>query len=121
MDRRLAAGDLSLDAPISGKDGSSISRVDLLSFTSRGVDDKLADEQLEGLMREKLRAFGDRLTGKDAKIFYQRLVADEPRTLQELGDEFGVSRERVRQLEKRLQEKLKQYVAQELGENVFDA
>jgi RNA polymerase sigma-32 factor len=121
MDRRLAAGDLSLDAPISGKDGGTVSRVDLLSFKSRGADDKLADEQLETLMREKLRIFGAKLSGKEAKIFNERLVADEPRTLQELGDEFGVSRERVRQLEKRLQQKLKQFVAEELGQDVFEA
>jgi RNA polymerase sigma-32 factor len=120
MDRRLAAGDLSLDAPVSGKDGGSVSRVELLSIRSRGADDQLADEQLEGLMRDKLRIFGGKLTGKEAKIFHERLVADEPRTLQELGDEFGVSRERVRQLEKRLQQKLKQFVAQELGEDVFE-
>jgi RNA polymerase sigma-32 factor len=120
MDRRLASSDLSLDAPVTGREGSSISRVELLPMRSRGADDQLADEQLETLMRDKLIVFGSKLSGKEAKIFNERLIADEPRTLQELGDEFGVSRERVRQLEKRLQQKLKQFVADELGDDVFE-
>ena len=48
------------------------------------------------------------------------MLADEPRTLQELGTEFGVSRERVRQLEKRLQQKLKRYLFEQLGESVLE-
>jgi RNA polymerase sigma-32 factor len=48
------------------------------------------------------------------------LISEEPKTLQEIGDEFGVSRERVRQIEKRLQDKIKKYLTDELGENAFD-
>jgi RNA polymerase sigma-32 factor len=51
-------------------------------------------------------------------IFDKRLVADEPLTLQKLGDEFGVSRERVRQLEARLAGKLRDYLKQHLGDAV---
>ena len=46
--------------------------------------------------------------------------ADEPRTLQDLGEEFGVSRERVRQLEKRVQLRLKDYLDRELGADVIE-
>ena len=69
---------------------------------------------------EQLIAFGDTLKGKEAQIFHQRMLTEEPRTLQELGDEFGVSRERVRQLEKRLQIKLKQFLSERLGAGVFE-
>ncbi|MGC4090946.1 MAG: sigma factor-like helix-turn-helix DNA-binding protein [Polyangiaceae bacterium] len=62
--------------------------------------------------------FRGTLSGKDIAIFDKRLVADEPLTLQELGDEFGVSRERVRQLEARLTGKLRAYLQQELGDGV---
>jgi len=48
------------------------------------------------------------------------LLAEEPKTLQALGDEFGVSRERVRQIEKRLLEKLKSYLRSELGDTVVE-
>ncbi|MBV9950091.1 MAG: RNA polymerase subunit sigma, partial [Myxococcales bacterium] len=46
------------------------------------------------------------------------LVADEPLTLQELGDRFGISRERVRQLEQRLTGKLREYLRDEMGDGV---
>ncbi len=46
------------------------------------------------------------------------MAAEDPLTLQELGDEFGISRERVRQLEARLQSKLRTYLQEELGDAV---
>jgi RNA polymerase sigma-32 factor len=58
------------------------------------------------------------MSGNDVAIFVKRLVSDEPMTLQELGDEFGVSRERVRQLEARLTGRLREYLRQKLGDAV---
>lgn len=120
MDRRLAAGDMSLDAPINAAEGSSQSRVDFLPDKLEGADNVLADAEMGALLKEQLQAFGRTLQGKDAQIFHERMLTDEPRTLQELGDAFGVSRERVRQLEKRLQMKLKQHLADTLGEGAFE-
>jgi len=68
--------------------------------------------------REQLDQFRTMPTGKELVIFDRRLVAEEPITLQELGDEFGVSRERVRQLESRLTGKLRVYLAERLGDAV---
>lgn len=121
MDRRLAAGDASLDAPANRNDPGSTTRLDLLPSRSRGVDDVLAAQEIDGILNEKLDEFGATLVGKEAKIFHERLVSDEPRTLQELGTEFGVSRERVRQIEKRLQDKLRTYLTDRLGPDVIDA
>ena len=120
MDRRLSAGDASLNVPIHGDDSGSASRMDMLPGTGTRVDEALANAEVQDLVHDKLQVFGKSLSGKDAKIFYQRMVAEEPRTLQELGQEFGVSRERVRQLEKRLQNKVRDYLASELGEGLFD-
>lgn len=120
MDRRLAAGDMSLDAPVNAAEGSAQSRVDFLPSRIEGADNVLADAELGQMLRDQLVAFGDTLKGKEAQIFHQRMLTEEPRTLQELGDEFGVSRERVRQLEKRLQLKLKQYLADKLGPSLFE-
>ena len=120
MDRRLSAGDLSLDVPARRSDQSSPTRGELLRLRARRVDDLLADEELGNLFRQKLDEFAAILKGKDKIILEQRLLADDPRTLQDLGDQFGVSRERVRQLEKRVQQKLKQYLTETLGEGVFD-
>jgi RNA polymerase sigma-32 factor len=120
MDRRLAAGDMSLDAPVHAAEGSTQARVDFLPGRLEAVDSALADAELGAMLREQLVAFGETLKGKEAQIFHQRMLTEEPRTLQELGDEFGVSRERVRQLEKRLQMKLKQFLSDKLGAGLFE-
>lgn len=120
MDRRLAAGDMSLDAPVNAAEGSTQARVDFLPARLEAVDSALADAELGAMLREQLVTFGETLKGKEAQIFHQRMLTEEPRTLQELGDEFGVSRERVRQLEKRLQLKLKQYLSEKLGTGLFE-
>jgi RNA polymerase sigma-32 factor len=80
----------------------------------------MADSELQGLLKEKLTAFRKTLAGKDKDlaIFDERLVADEPLTLQELGDRFGISRERVRQLEQRLTGHLRDYLRHEMGDAV---
>jgi RNA polymerase sigma-32 factor len=120
MDRRLSAGEMSLDAPVNADDGKGQARVDLLPSTSGRIDELLADEELGSLLHDELHAFGQTLKGKEARIFNERLLADDPRTLQDLGTDFGVSRERVRQLEKRLQDKLKKYLEERLGTEVLE-
>lgn len=115
MDRRLSAGEMSLDMPVAGDESKSQSRVDLMPALGARVDELLADEELGRMLHDELHRFGETLQGKERQIFYERLVADDPRTLQELGTDFGVSRERVRQLEKRLQDRLKKYLEEQLG------
>ena len=75
-------------------------------------------QQYQAWVEEQLEEFRKTLSGKDIAIFETRLVADDPLTLQELGDEFGVSRERVRQLEARLAGRLRDYLKQTLGDAV---
>ncbi|MGB8330814.1 MAG: RNA polymerase factor sigma-32 [Polyangiales bacterium] len=120
MDMRLAAGDASLDAPIGTAEGRAVSRVELIPSDESRADDTLADAEIGDRFSEKIHEFGKLLTGKEKKIFDDRLVANDPKTLQTLGDEFGVSRERVRQIEKRLLDKLKSFLQSELGETVVE-
>jgi len=120
MDMRLAAGDASLDAPVGTSEGRSVARVELLPSHDVRVDDTLADAQVGDQFADKIHEFGDTLEGKEKKIFDDRLVSEDPKTLQALGDEFGVSRERVRQIEKRLLKKLKEFLRDELGETVVE-
>lgn len=120
MDMRLAAGDASLDAPIGTSEGRSVARVELLPSQDARADDTLADAEVGDQFTEKIHEFGKSLKGKERKIFDDRLVAEDPKTLQSLGDEFGVSRERVRQIEKRLLQKLKAFLKEELGETVVE-
>ena len=66
------------------------------------------------MISQKMADFACMLEGKEAVIFNQRLLAEEPLTLQDIGDQYGISRERVRQLESRLKKKLKEYLLHEL-------
>lgn len=120
MDMRLAAGDASLDAPVGTSEGRSVARVELIPSDDERVDDTLAEAEVGDQFSAKIHEFGKSLEGKEKKIFDDRLVAEDPKTLQALGDEFGVSRERVRQIEKRLLQKLKAFLHEELGETVVE-
>jgi RNA polymerase sigma-32 factor len=118
MDKRLSRADASLDASVGESDGRAVSRVELMPAPG-GTPDQIAEgAELSELLLERLDEFRGTLSGKDVIIFDKRLVADEPLTLQELGDEFGVSRERVRQLEARLTGKLRDYLKEKLGDAV---
>jgi RNA polymerase sigma-32 factor len=118
MDKRLARSDASLDASVGESDGRSVSRVELMPSPGSTPEGLAEGAELSELLQERLSQFREKLTGKDIVIFDKRLVADEPLTLQELGDEFGVSRERVRQLEARLTGKLRDYLKETLGDAV---
>ncbi len=118
MDKRLARSDASLDASVGESDGRSVARVELMPSAGSTPDQVVEGAELSELLQDRLSQFRETLTGKDVIIFDKRVVADEPLTLQELGDEFGVSRERVRQLEARLTGKLREYLKETLGEAV---
>lgn len=118
MDRRLARSDASLDVPVKEGDGRSTTRLELLPESSDTPDRQAESAEIEELLRQELDTFKQTLSGKDVIIFEKRLVADEPLTLQELGDQFGVSRERVRQLEARLTGRLREHLKKTLGDAV---
>jgi RNA polymerase sigma-32 factor len=120
MDVRLQASERSLDAPIGDGEGRATAKVDTMPSLVEGPETLMADSELQGMLKEKLATFRATLVGKDKElaIFDQRLVADDPLTLQELGDRFGISRERVRQLEQRLTGRLREFLREEMGDAV---
>lgn len=120
MDVRLQASERSLDAPVGDGEGRAIARVDIMPSLSEGPESLTAGGELQSLLKEKLAAFRETLEGKDKDlaIFDERLVAEEPLTLQELGDRFGISRERVRQLEQRLTGRLREFLREQMGDAV---
>ncbi|MBX3182899.1 MAG: RNA polymerase factor sigma-32 [Polyangiaceae bacterium] len=118
MERRLARGDASLDAPVGDSEGRQTSRLDLMPSERQGPDSMTESAELSDLVRQHLMRFRETLEGKEAVIFDLRTVAEDPLTLQELGTEFGVSRERVRQLEARMIGRLRSYLREQLGDAV---
>jgi len=118
MDRRLSSGEASLDAPMGDGEGRSVSRMELLPSTGESPEADMQRSEMDALVKEHLGEFRKTLKGKDVIIFDQRMSAEDPLTLQQLGDEFGVSRERVRQLEARLTMKLRDFLKLRLGDAV---
>lgn len=117
MDRRLAAREASLDAPVGDNEGRAVARVEMLPSASITPDVALAEGQFNMLVQERMAEFRQTLQSpKDIAIFDERLVAEEPLTLQDLGNRFGISRERVRQLEARLTSRLRDFLRAEFGE-----
>jgi RNA polymerase sigma-32 factor len=120
MDRRLAAPEASLDAPArspgSAEGDRSASRLDLMSNEDVPTDEALALSQFNDELHGKVSAFAETLTGREADVFRNRLWADTPETLQEIGDRYGLTREGVRQIEKRILARLRKFLEQEMGE-----
>ena len=69
-------------------------------------------------MRVKLKVFGDALEGREADIFQRRLLSEQPDTLASLAAAYGVSRERTRQVEAQLKRRIRNYLADELGDSL---
>ena len=118
MERRMAAPDMSLDAPLSDDGDGGRTRLDLIEDDYGDPEDSADSHQFKTLLQDKLQAFGADLEGREEEIFRDRLLSDEPVTLQHLGDRWKVSRERARQIEKRLVLRLRAYLQSELGEAV---
>jgi RNA polymerase sigma-32 factor len=116
MERRLAAPEASLDAPMGGGDEEGArTRLDYLPSDDTRPDRVVAQSEFSELLRGKLEAFANTLEGREQTIFRERWLTDEPLTLQEIGDRYNVSRERARQLEKRMLDRLKKYLESEMG------
>ncbi len=114
MDQRLNSWEISLDSPL--KEDSEDTHKSFLPSDDLPVDDQIADQEAKAILHDKLMLFRDQLKDKEAVIFDKRLLAEDPMTLQEIGEKFGVSRERVRQIESRLKEKLKAYLEEEIAD-----
>jgi RNA polymerase sigma-32 factor len=112
MQQRMSSRDLSVDTPIDNA-GESSTLLDFLADPHATAEEEVSTTEYRSLIEEKMKAFALTLTGKEEVIFNKRLLAEEPLTLQEIGDHYSISRERVRQLESRLKKKLKVYLLQE--------
>jgi RNA polymerase sigma-32 factor len=109
MQQRLGSPDVSLDAPLSD-DPKSPTQGDLLAADEPRIEDRLADAQLKEIFQEHLDEFQAQLKGRDREVFDARMLAETPLTLQELGDKYGITRERARQIENNILKKLKEFV-----------
>lgn len=116
MQRRLAAPDASFDAPLTtGEEGGMRTRHDIMEGEGDRPDLAVEASQFQSILKEKLAIFADTLEGREETIFRERWLTEDPLTLQEIGERYGVSRERARQIEKRMLDRLRGYLEGELG------
>ncbi|MFQ5684644.1 MAG: RNA polymerase factor sigma-32 [Candidatus Binatia bacterium] len=112
MEQRLFNRDLSTDVPVGDDEGMTM--LHFLADPSQTPEDKVAEVEHRRLLIEKMGQFAKKLKGKESVIFRERLLNEEPITLREIGEKYGISRERVRQIEERVKKKLKAYLSKEL-------
>jgi RNA polymerase sigma-32 factor len=118
MEQRLASRDLSVDTPIDNEGDATM--LDFIPSQQATAEDELANAEFQQKVKAKIREFGATLKGKEKVIFDARLMAEEPLTLQDIGTQYNISRERVRQLEARLKKKLKAFLESQF-ENLKDS
>ncbi|MBP9111236.1 MAG: RNA polymerase factor sigma-32 [Polyangiaceae bacterium] len=118
MDARMSSQEKSLDSPVGDSDDRSVARIELTPSHTDGPEVITAGEELQALLKDHLGEFRKTLLGKEKEmvIFDERLVSEDPRTLQEIGERFGISRERVRQLETRVTNNLRTFLQDRLGD-----
>ena len=109
----LDSRDVYLDAPV-GEEGRS--RTELLPANHPSVEEQVSRKELQERAEQVIARFREGLSEREQVILDLRILADQPLTLQALGDRFGTTREAARQAEARLMKRLKEYVKQELGE-----
>ncbi|MBW2179472.1 MAG: RNA polymerase factor sigma-32 [Deltaproteobacteria bacterium] len=117
MGQRLDGWDVSLDAPL--KNDSDSERIDFISNEDESIDDRLAKKEMKSILHEKIEEFRKKMTEREIEIFNQRIFSDDPITLQEIGDKYGISRERVRQIEKNIVKRMKDFFKREIPD--FDS
>ncbi len=108
MEQRMGSWEVSLDAPV--REDSEDQHVDFLASGEVSVESLVARDEIGARLRSQLNEFKRCLNEKEKRIFEDRMLSEEPKTLQELGKEFGVSRERVRQIEAKIKEKLRRFL-----------
>ena len=112
MDQRLGSWEYSLESPI--EEGSRYSHKDMISSGEDDSETLLGDSELRRLIFDKINTLKESLGAKERDILENRLLSDRPQTLQDIGERWDISRERVRQIEERLKKKIRTYLVEQI-------
>lgn len=118
MSQRLGGSDMSVDAPL--KDDNEASLLSVIPSGEENAEERVAKMQLHQALVSSLSEFESTLSDKESRIFHGRILDEDKKTLQELSDELSISKERVRQIENKLRDKVKAFVARKLGSEIGD-
>lgn len=112
MSQRMDNWDVSLESPV--REDSDEEQKNFLPVAGPTVEERVAEKEIHAWMTDILAKLLKTLNDKEQVILRERLLSDEPVTLQEIADRFGVSRERVRQIEVNLLAKMRKYIEKEV-------
>ncbi|MBN1849697.1 MAG: RNA polymerase factor sigma-32 [Deltaproteobacteria bacterium] len=112
MSQRLQGPEISIDTSIDDQ-AKSISPVHLTD-EAMPIDEQLSQQELRDKLLEKVEDFGKTLSGREAFIFKHRLMSEDPLTLQKIADKYNLSRERVRQVQKIIIQKITAWLHNEI-------
>lgn len=116
MEQRLGSSDLSVDAPQVSTE-SDFTLHSVLPSEGPSSEDLLADKQKKKYIRKAFKEFSVTLKKKQRLIFEKRMVTEDKSTLQELSDELGISKERVRQIQAKLASQFKLFFEEKLKDS----
>jgi len=105
MQQRLSVRDASLD--VSLKEGGKLTHLETLPSVEQNQEDAYSEREEQGFLKQAVSSVLDSLNPKERYIVEHRLMADEPMTLREIGEQFKISRERARQIESQVITKVK--------------
>jgi len=105
MEQRMSSRDLSLDAPFD--EGQELTHLELLREDSLNQEEAIAEEEEKKIREREVQNAMKRLNEKEVYVIKNRIMAEDPLTLQEIGDHLKLSRERVRQIESEALKKLR--------------
>ena len=112
MSQRMDNWDVSLESPV--REDSDDEQKDFIPHAGPSVEELVAGREIKERMADILDELQKSLNDKEQMILLSRLLSDEPQTLQDIADIFGISRERVRQIEVNLLKKMKKYLENEV-------
>jgi len=110
MAQRLGGWEVSLDAPV--KEDAKQDYSSFLRSPESGADELISVRERKELLRGKLEEYRNTLSEKQRDIFDNRILAEHPLTLQQLGDKYSISRERVRQIQEKILKKAKEWLVE---------
>ena len=116
MSQRMDSWDVSLESPV--KNDSDDEQKSFIPSNEPGIESKIAGKEMQSMLMELLDKLKKNLNEKEKMILEDRLLTDEPLTLQNIADKFDISRERVRQIEVNLLGKMKKYLETEMPDIV---
>ncbi|MEN0060135.1 MAG: RNA polymerase factor sigma-32 [Bdellovibrio sp.] len=106
MAMRMSGRDLSLDRPVDDESNTSLGDLQK-NVSDQPLDEVLAREEQLDILKQKIEEIRPELSDREKIILDERILNDDPLTLQEIGEKYGITREAVRQMEARLMKKIK--------------